>query len=97
MRLFSGCEPEELPKDLAEELPKELRTVLTQKLQEKAEKTKTADAGAAVARARLWRGHVALTSKQLLWCVRHQCALLELKRSAIQRQRDLTYRYEYEH
>ena len=26
-RLFCGCEPDELPEDLAEELPKELRTV----------------------------------------------------------------------
>ena len=45
-------------------------------------------------RARLWRVHVALTTSKQLWrCVRHQCALQELKRSAIQRQRDLTYRY----
>ena len=36
---------------MAEELPKELRMVESQKLEEKAEKTKTADAGAAVARA----------------------------------------------
>ena len=34
-----------------EELPEELRMVLTLMLQEKAEKTKKADAGAAVARA----------------------------------------------
>ena len=34
-----------------EELPEELRMVLTPMLQEKAEKTKKADAGAAVARA----------------------------------------------
>ena len=27
VRLFSGCEPEELPKDPAEELPEELRMV----------------------------------------------------------------------
>jgi len=27
VRLFCGCEPDELPEDLAEELPKELRTV----------------------------------------------------------------------
>jgi len=27
VRLFCGCEPEELPKDPAEELPEELRTV----------------------------------------------------------------------
>ena len=27
VRLFCGCEPDELPKDLAEELPKELRSV----------------------------------------------------------------------
>ena len=27
VRLFSGCEPDELPEDLAEELPKELRSV----------------------------------------------------------------------
>ena len=27
VRLFYGCEPDELPEDLAEELPKELRTV----------------------------------------------------------------------
>ena len=27
MRLFCGCEPDKLPKDLAEELPKELRSV----------------------------------------------------------------------
>jgi hypothetical protein len=51
VRLFFGCEPEELPKDPAEELPEELRMVLTLMLQEKAEKTKKADAGAAVARA----------------------------------------------
>ena len=51
VRLFFGCEPEELPKDPAEELPEELRMVLTLMLQEKAEKTKEADAGAAVARA----------------------------------------------
>ena len=51
VRLFCGCEPEELPKDPAEELPEELRMVESQKLQEKAEKTKKADAGAAVARA----------------------------------------------
>ena len=51
VRLFSGCEPEELPKDPAEELPEELRMVLTLMLQEKAEKSKNADAGAAVARA----------------------------------------------
>ena len=37
--------------DPAEELPEELRMVLTLMLQEKAEKTKKADAGAAVARA----------------------------------------------
>ena len=41
VRLFSGCEPEELPKDPAEELPEELRMVESQKLEEKAEKTKT--------------------------------------------------------
>ena len=51
VRLFCGCEPEELPKDPAEELPKELRMVESQKLEEKAKKTKEADAGAAVARA----------------------------------------------
>ena len=51
VRLFCGCEPEELPKDPAEELPAELRMVESQKLEEKAEKTKKADAGAAVARA----------------------------------------------
>eukprot|EP01045_Picozoa_sp_COSAG04_P007566 COSAG04_NODE_398_length_14962_cov_39.977461_9_plen_58_part_00 len=51
MRLFCGCEPEELPKDPAEELPEELRMVESQKQEEKAEKTKKADAGAAVARA----------------------------------------------
>ena len=27
VRLFCGCEPDELPEDLAEELPKELRMV----------------------------------------------------------------------
>ena len=27
VRLFSGCEPDELPEDLAEELPEELRMV----------------------------------------------------------------------
>ena len=27
VRLFCGCEPDKLPKDLAEELPKELRMV----------------------------------------------------------------------
>ena len=27
VRLFCGCEPDKLPKDLAEELPKELRSV----------------------------------------------------------------------
>ena len=27
VRLFCGCEPDELPEDLAEELPKELRSV----------------------------------------------------------------------
>ena len=27
VRLFCGCEPDELPTDVAEELPKELRTV----------------------------------------------------------------------
>ena len=27
VRLFCGCEPDELPEDLAKELPKELRTV----------------------------------------------------------------------
>ena len=51
VRLFYGCEPEELPKDPAEELPEELRMVESQKQEEKAEKTKKADAGAAVARA----------------------------------------------
>ena len=51
VRLFCGCEPEELPKDPAEELPEELRMVESQKQEEKAEKTKKADAGAAVARA----------------------------------------------
>ena len=51
VRLFCGCEPDKLPKDLAEELPKELRMVESQKLEEKAKKTKEADAGAAVARA----------------------------------------------
>ena len=51
VRLFFGREPDELPKDPAEELPKELRMVESQKLEEKAEKTKEADAGAAVARA----------------------------------------------
>ena len=51
VRLFSGCEPEELPKDPAEEPPEELRMVESQKQEEKAEKTKKADAGAAVARA----------------------------------------------
>ena len=51
MRLFYGCEPEELPKDPAEEPPEELRMVESQKQEEKAEKTKKADAGAAVARA----------------------------------------------
>ena len=35
----------------SEELPEELRMVESQKLEEKAEKTKKADAGAAVARA----------------------------------------------
>ena len=51
VRLFFGCEPDELPKDPAEELPKELRMVESKKLEQKAEKTKEADAGAAVARA----------------------------------------------
>ena len=51
VRLFCGCEPDELPEDLAEELPKELRSVESKKLEQKAEKTKEADAGAAVARA----------------------------------------------
>ena len=51
VRLFYGCEPEELPKDPAEEPPEELRMVESQKQEEKAEKTKKADAGAAVARA----------------------------------------------
>ena len=51
VRLFSGCEPEELPKDPAEELPKELRMVESQKLEEKAKEVEEADAGAAVARA----------------------------------------------
>ena len=51
VRLFYGREPDELPEDLAEELPKELRMVESQKQEEKAEKTKKADAGAAVARA----------------------------------------------
>ena len=37
--------------ELPEELPEELRMVLTLMLQEKAEKTKKADGGAAVARA----------------------------------------------
>ena len=50
-RLFCGCEPDELPKDPAEELPKELRSVESQKLEQKVEETKEADAGAAVARA----------------------------------------------
>ena len=51
VRLFSGCEPEELPKDPAEELPKELWMVESQKLEEKAKEVEEADAGAAVARA----------------------------------------------
>ena len=50
VRLFCGCEPDELPEDLAEELPKELRMVESKKLEQKAEKTKEADAGAAAAR-----------------------------------------------
>ena len=51
VRLFYGCEPEELPKDPAEELPEELRMVESQKLEEKAKEVEEADAGAAVARA----------------------------------------------
>ena len=51
VRLFCGCEPDKLPKDPAEELPEELRMVESQKQEEKAEKTKKADVGAAVARA----------------------------------------------
>ena len=51
VRLFCGCEPDKLPKDLAEELPEELRMVESQKLEEKAKETEEADAGAAVARA----------------------------------------------
>ena len=54
VRLFSCREPDKLPKDPAEELPEELRMVESQKLEdveEKAEKIKKADAGAAVARA----------------------------------------------
>ena len=51
VRLFCGCKPDKLPKDLAEELPEKLRMVESLKLEEKAEKTKKADAGAAVARA----------------------------------------------
>ena len=48
VRLFCGCEPDKLPKDLAEELPEELRMV---ELEEKAKETEEADVGAAVARA----------------------------------------------
>ena len=51
VRLFCGCEPEELPKDPAEELPEELRMVESQKQEEKAKEVEEADAGAAVARA----------------------------------------------
>ena len=51
VRLFCGREPDKLPKDPAEELPEELRMVESQKLEQKAEKTEEADAGAAVARA----------------------------------------------
>ena len=49
--MFCGCEPDKLPKDVAEELPKELQTVLTLMLQEKAKEVEAPACGRAAARA----------------------------------------------
>ena len=51
VRLFSGCEPEELPKDPSEELPEELWMVESQKLEEKAKEVEAPACGRAAARA----------------------------------------------
>ena len=80
VRLFCGREPEELPKDPAEEAARgavDGRELKSWSRRRRRPRKPTW--------ARLWRVHVALTTrKQLFRCVRHQCALLELFKLRLQ-------------